>query len=56
VDEIEWRSRCPVCGEFGDYCQGHGAIGDGRGAFILDEHDDGNHTYCHPAAECTTED
>jgi hypothetical protein len=52
MDEFEWRSRCPVCGDFGDYCQGHGTIGDARGAFILDEHDEGNHTYCHPLSDC----
>lgn len=41
--------RCPACGDPIDYCQGHGEIGDPAGCAILDAHDDGYHTTCHPA-------
>ncbi|QAY17426.1 hypothetical protein SEA_IDYN_78 [Gordonia phage IDyn] len=41
--------RCVVCGEVIDYCQGHGAIGDPAGNAVLNAHDDGDHTRCHPA-------
>jgi len=43
-------ARCIACGEFADYCQGHGAIGDPYGWAILAAHDDDDHTRCHPAA------
>lgn len=39
-------SRCPVCGDAIDYCQGHGSIGDPVGAAILEAHDDGDHSQC----------
>lgn len=39
---------CPACGEFIDYCPGHGEIGDPAGRAILDAHDDGDHAQCHP--------
>lgn len=42
------ESRCPVCGEFIDYCQGHGEIGDPEGARILAQHDDDDHSECDP--------
>jgi len=38
--------RCPACGEFPDYCQGHGEIGDPAGRAILDKHDQGDHADC----------
>lgn len=47
-DEGEWISRCPACGDPIDYCQGHGEIGDPAGRAILDAHDEGDHTQCHP--------
>jgi hypothetical protein len=48
----EALSRCPVCGDVIDYCQGHGPIGDPVGARILAAHDDGDHDRCHPDAGC----
>jgi hypothetical protein len=44
----ENESRCPVCGDFSDYCLGHGEIGDPAGFAILTSHDAGNHDDCHP--------
>lgn len=45
----EYVSRCPACGDVIDYCQGHGEIGDPAGYAILEAHDAGDHTECHPA-------
>ena len=45
--------RCPACGEFCDYCQGHGEIGDPMGAAILMAHDDGDHSGCHYLSDCS---
>ena len=45
-------ARCPACGQYIDYCQGHGMIGDLFGWRILRAHDDGNHAFCDPFAEC----
>jgi hypothetical protein len=42
-------SRCPCCGEYIDYCQGHGEIGDPAGFAILAAHDDDDHSGCNPA-------
>jgi hypothetical protein len=47
-DDIEYIGRCPACGDLIDYCQGHGTIGDPRGAAILESHDNGEHRDCHP--------
>lgn len=45
--------RCPACGDFPDYCQGHGSlIGDPAGARVLEAHDDGDHTNCHWLCHC----
>lgn len=41
---------CPVCGEFVDYCSGHGELGDPWGARVLRQHDNGDHRQCHPRA------
>lgn len=41
-------SRCPACGSPMDYCQGHGEIGDPAGWAVLEAHDEGDHTQCHP--------
>jgi hypothetical protein len=41
-------SRCPVCSDPIDYCQGHGEIGDPAGFAILASHDAGYHDDCHP--------
>lgn len=49
-DDEEYVSVCPACGEFIDYCQGHGEIGDPHGARVLEAHDDGIHDGCHTAA------
>lgn len=49
--DITYVSRCVVCAEFPDYCQGHGEIGDPEGYEILIAHDnDTSHTGCHPDA------
>lgn len=45
-------SRCPVCGEHIDYCQGHGEMGDPIGYEKMAEHDLGNHDWCHSNATC----
>lgn len=45
----EVESKCPACGEFISYCQGHGEIGDPYGHQILEQHDEDNHSMCHPA-------
>ena len=47
-EEEEYISRCPACGDYIDYCQGHGEIGDPVGFAILTAHDDGDHGGCHP--------
>jgi len=39
-------SHCPVCGDPGDYCQGHGEIGDPVGFDILQRHDNEDHSDC----------
>lgn len=48
MDEDEYVSTCPACGSPIDYCQGHGLIGDPHGANVLIEHDNGDHSNCHP--------
>lgn len=61
-DEINWLSEnadagtdvpdfdyCPVCGEPVDYCPGHGETGDPEGFDIMNRHDSGDHSSCHPA-------
>ena len=42
----EYLSVCPACGDFIDYCQGHGEIGDPVGAAILEAHDNDDHGQC----------
>jgi hypothetical protein len=44
----EDMGRCPACGEFIDYCQGHGEIGDPMGFAVLEAHDRGVHVECDP--------
>lgn len=51
-EEGESESRCPACGDFIDYCQGHGEIGDPVGAVILRHHDNDNHAGCHWLSDC----
>lgn len=48
TDEMTYVSRCPACGDPIDFCRGHGEIGDPDGRAILDAHDDGDHSQCHP--------
>jgi len=38
MDEIE--SVCPACGNFIDYCQGHGEIGDPEGYAIIKQQEE----------------
>lgn len=47
---FEWP--CPACGEYPDYCAGHGVIGDPILAEVLERHDAGDHTSCVPSAVC----
>lgn len=43
------QSQCPACGDYVDYCTGHGQIGDPEGFRVLEQHDAGDHTDCiHP--------
>lgn len=42
-------ARCVACGERIDYCQGHGELGDRWGFAVLEAHDAGDHSTCHPA-------
>lgn len=44
----DWAD-CPVCGEWIDYCQGHGTD-DTSAHDIFDRHDFGDHSMCHPLA------
>lgn len=50
------QARCPACGDWIDYCQGHGDLGDPDGARILALHDDDDHSECHSMADCRFED
>lgn len=43
-------SMCPACGSVIDYCQGHGEMGDPAGRAVLDAHEQGDHSTCHPDA------
>lgn len=47
--DVEDHPACPACGQFIDYCAGHGDMGDPYGASVLDDHDNGAHHGCHPA-------
>ena len=38
LDMVE--SVCPACGDFIDYCQGHGEIGDPEGYAILKQQEE----------------
>lgn len=42
----ETEALCPACGDWMDFCQGHGEIGDPVGRAILDCHDAGEHDDC----------
>lgn len=46
-EDIEVESKCPACGEYISYCQGHGEIGDPYGHQILEQHDNDDHSMCH---------
>lgn len=48
-DDHGYIVQCVACGEYVDYCQGHGTSGDPVGAAILAAHDADDHTECHPA-------
>lgn len=45
IAEADDVARCPACGDPIDYCRGHGA--GSMGQFILDLHDDDDHSECH---------
>jgi hypothetical protein len=40
IADADAEDACPACGEYPDYCQGHGAIGDPVGYAILHADDD----------------
>ena len=44
MDELR---DCPACGDWSDYCQGHGIIGDPAGWQVLTQHDMDTHDDCH---------
>lgn len=47
----DWTaSRCVVCGDPIDYCQGHGPMGDPDGYEILEAHESGHHERCDATA------
>ena len=48
TDIDEYVGRCPACGDWIDFCQGHGPSGDPVGYVILTAHDDGIHAGCNP--------
>jgi hypothetical protein len=48
VDDDDYMPACPACGSPIDFCQGHGEMGDPGGRAILDAHDAGDHSSCHP--------
>ena len=48
MNDNEYVSRCPACGDIIDYCQGHGPIGDPDGCAVLEAHDRDDHEFCHP--------
>ena len=52
MSEEVYESMCPACGEFIDYCQGHGEIGDPDGFATLLAHDDGEHSACAWGVDC----
>ena len=53
----EWIEICPVCGEYIDYCGGHGIIGDPFGAAIIEDHyENDKHDNCHENADCQKEE
>ena len=52
-EDEEYVSVCPACGEFIDYCHGHGVIGDPAGAAILDAHNLDDHALC--VIDCDSE-
>lgn len=56
MDIMDYVAICPACGNPIDFCQGHGQMGDPRGALILDRHDDGDHEFCHTDADCQPDD
>lgn len=43
----EEPASCPACGEYIDFCMGHGPIGDPVGFDVLDRHDNDDHSRCH---------
>ena len=45
LDRYADFSRCPACGDWSDYCQGHGSS-DIRATEIFEKHDDGDHSMC----------
>lgn len=48
-DMSDWEeSRCLSCGQFIDYCLGHGA--DEKVDALYEDHEYGNHAACNPLA------
>lgn len=46
MNNATYTAVCPACGEYIDYCQGHGEIGDPDGHDTLARHDRGDHSKC----------
>lgn len=42
----ETEALCPACGDWMDFCSGHGEIGDPVGWTILQQHEAGEHDDC----------
>lgn len=42
----ETEALCPACGDWMDFCSGHGEMGDPLGHAILQDHDNGDHSRC----------
>lgn len=52
VEDDIYESTCPACGEYIEYCQGHGESGDNAGWTILNMHDNDIHDRCHENSDC----
>lgn len=51
-DSVPFIGECPVCGDYIDYCQGHGEIGDPVGFEIMEAHDNDDHSACFDPSRC----
>jgi len=49
TEDEDYESRCPACGDYIEYCRGHGESGDPEGYNLLLRHDNEDHRYCNRA-------